>query len=141
MQFEYHTFDVGPYLANKVQPSFAFPRMVPAAHYYALANPGTGESSLARGNSVVVRIPVFGIDTLPLDPEEDMGRADHGSLLTALGIEVTLKFVNQLRLCQPISRAVIVLATTCHSLPDARYRAYLGVALEVEAASFSSRSW
>lgn len=140
MKFEYHTFDVEPYLASRVQPSFAFPRMAPAANYYTLTDPETGEAAFTRGNGAVVRIPVFGVSTQPLDPAEELSRADHGSLLTALGMEVILKFVSRLPPHPPISRAVVVLATACHSLPDARYRAYLGIALEVESTPFSSRS-
>jgi len=109
MKFEYHTFDVEPYLASRVQPSFAFPRMTPAANYYTLADPETGEAAFTRGNGEVVRIPVFGVSTQPLDPAEDLSRADHGSLLTALGMEVILKFVNRLPPHPPISRAVVVL--------------------------------
>jgi hypothetical protein len=133
MKFEYRTFDVAPYLASGVQPSFVFSRLEPAAIYYTLADPETGEASITRGNSTVVRIPVFGISTCKLSPADDLGQADHGSLLTVLGMEVALKFANRLQLQKPISRVVVVVATVCHGLPDARYRAYLGIALEVNA--------
>ena len=133
MKFEYHTFDVAPYLASGVQPSFAFPRLEPAATYYTLADPETGEAAITRGNGTVVRIPVFGISTRLLSPADDLSQADHGSLLTVLGMEVILKFTSQLQLQKPVTRAVVIIATACHSLPDARYRAYLGIALEVDA--------
>lgn len=131
MQFEYHAFDVAPYLESSTQPSFALPGLIPAATYYTLTNPDTGAYSMIRGGAEVVRIPVFGVATQPPDPNSTMRAAGHGSLLVALGLELALKFTNQLQLTQPISRVVVLVATRCHTLPEARYRAYLGLALEV----------
>jgi len=47
-------------------------------------------------------------------------------------VENSLQFLNSLSLKRQVDRAIIVIATNCHALSGGRYRAYFGIALEVE---------
>lgn len=132
MKFEYHSFEVEPYLEQGVQPVFTFREMAPACNYYTLSNPDTGESSVTSPNSDGVRIPVFGFVTeVSREADEVTKQTTHGSLLVGMGMEVAIKFISRLALRKPISRVVVVMATNCHELENKRYRAYFGVTLEV----------
>lgn len=129
MRFEYHVFTVEPFLQRGVQPVFALSSPTPNAVYYTLTDPETGGYAITTSNSEAVRIPVFGISTAaPVDTS--LSQLTHGSLLTSVGIEVALKFFNQLRLVTAINRVVVVLATNCHQLANNRYRTYVGISIE-----------
>ncbi len=128
MKFEYHAFEVEPFLAEKVQPLFT---LAPAlgATYYTLSDPSTGSYSITTSNSDIVRIPVFGISTEP--GTGVLSKLTHGSLLTSIGIEVAMQLMNKLNLQSPIERVIILLATNCHQLLAGRYRSYVGISIEV----------
>ena len=132
MKFDYYAFDVEPYVKKGVQPLFWLDeKLEPTSVFYTLSDPATGEYSKTLANSAhpVVRMPVFAIST-PSTEGSDLQYLTHGSLLTALGMEVAMRFLNQLNLDKPAVRAVILMAQTCHQLADRRYRAYCGITIE-----------
>lgn len=129
MKFEYHAFVVEPYLQRRIQPVFALSDLTPASVYYTLTDPATGEYSITTSNSEAVRIPVFGVSTAA-PPTIDLQQLTHGSLLTSVGFEVAMRFLDRLRLKEEIDRVVVVLATNCHQLINNRYRTYFGISVE-----------
>lgn len=130
MKFDYYAFDVEPYVQKGVQPLFWLDeKLDPASVFYTLSDPATGEYSKSVGK--VHRIPVFAIST-PATEGSDLQYLTHGSLLTSLGMEVAMRFLNQLNLDKPAVRAVILIAQTCHQLADKRYRAYFGITIEAK---------
>lgn len=131
MRFEYHAFDVEPYLNRGAQPSFVLPDLSPGMAYCTLADPATGAHAVTTRNSDAVRIPVFGISTAAPDTDPDLARLSHGSLLTSVGIEVASRFLAGIEARDAIERVIVILATNCHALTGARYRTYFGLAAEI----------
>jgi hypothetical protein len=132
MKFEYHTFEVEPYLAAGNQPSFTMKGVSAASKYYTLIDPGSMKYSLTASQSEGVRIPVFAVATSPeVEQPEDVRDLTVGSMLFAMGLENAMRFIENLNLTLPIGRVVVVLATNCHELSGGRYRAYFGITVEV----------
>jgi hypothetical protein len=131
MQFEYHSFEVESYLKQGIQPVFMLSPLDKTAKYHTLTNPETGEVTITTGISDAVRIPVFALVTS--EPSNDLSfkKLTHGSLLTGLGFEIATKFVTKLT-GGTIERVIVILATNCHELANHRYRAYLGVTVEIK---------
>jgi len=131
MEFEYHPFDVEPYLQQKVQPIFLISNPQPATKYYTLTNPVTGEFSVTTCNSDAIRVPVFGIATKPTTSAmQDM---THGSLLTSAGLEIAMQFMQQLPARTAVTRLQVFIANNCHELPDGSFRTYFGFVAESDS--------
>jgi hypothetical protein len=130
MQFEYHSFEVEPYLKQGNQPVFMLSELNKTSKYYTLTDPTTGNATLTTGISDAVRIPIFALITA--EPNEDLNfkKLTHGSLLTGLGIETAMKFTAKLN-GGIIEKVIVILATNCHELTNHRYRAYLGISVEL----------
>ena len=131
MQFEYHSFEVEPYLKQGTQPVFMLSTLNKTAKYYTLTNPETGEATLTTGISDAVRIPVFALITAEPNNDLSFKKLTHGSLLTGLGIETATKFVAKLT-GGTVERVIVILATNCHELANHRYRTYLGITVEMK---------
>ncbi len=132
MRFEYHSFEVEPFLKQGIQPVFMFNGLNKTAQYYTLTDPNTGELTLTTGISDAVRVPVFALITAALGEDDSLKQLTHGSLLLNVGIETAMKFMTKLNNSK-INRVIVVVATNCHELPNSRYRAYVGLTAEVEA--------
>lgn len=132
MRFEYHAFEVAPYLRAGVQPSFVLADPDFNHVYYTLTDPDTGKFSKTTSNSEVVRIPVFGVKTNSVEHDMVLTKLSHGSLLTTVGLEVATRFMAMVPKRNEISRVVVVIADACHELPDQRYRAYFGITMEIQ---------
>ena len=132
MEFEYRPFDVEPYLQQKVQPIFLISKPKPATKYYTLTNPATGEYSITTRNSDAIRVPVFGVAAKAT--VESMQNMTHGSLLTAAGLEVAMKFMQHLPARTTVTRLQVFIANSCHKLPDGSFRTYFGFVAEADAS-------
>jgi len=130
MKFDYYAFDVEPYVKKGIQPLFWLDeKLDPVSVFYTLSDPATGKYSKSVGK--VHRMPVFAIST-PSTEGSDLQYLTHGSLLTTLGMEVAMRFLNTLNLNEPAIRAVISIGQTCHQLADRRYRVYFGITIEAK---------
>jgi hypothetical protein len=132
MRFEYHAFEIAPYLRAGKQPSFVLTDPDFNQVYYTLTDPDTGKFSKTTSNSAVVRIPVFGVKTNFVGNDPVLTKLSHGSLLTATGLEVAARFIAALPKRNQITRVVIVMADVCHELPDKQYKAYFGLTAELQ---------
>jgi hypothetical protein len=136
MRFEYHSFDVRPFLVNQRQPSFVLSGLKPGSRYCTLTDPDTGKFSVTSGSGNAVRIPVFGISTA-VSSDDLLDKLSPGSLLASIGLEVAIKFMLALQIGgrdsnNKVERVVIVIATDTHALAGdkPRYRVYFGMTLE-----------
>jgi hypothetical protein len=130
MKFEYYAFKVAPYLKTGTKPSFVLEKPDKSFIYFTLANPEDGSFSKTTSNSEAVRIPVFNIKTSVIAGDSSLEQLSHGSLLAAVGIEVTTRFIAKLSHTKNIQRVLIVLADECHELADKRYQVYFGLTVE-----------
>lgn len=133
MKFEYHSFDVEPYLQSGVQPSFLLKDLSTASRYHVVSgmDPVKFSVSKAGGVNEGLNIRVFPIASANRSEQDsDEKHLSHGSVLFALGLESALKILNEIECKGTITKAVIVLATNCHELEGGRYRAYFGMAIE-----------
>ena len=133
MKFEYHAFEVEPYLQKEMQPVFTMRGIKPTAKYYTLVDLKEMKYALTTSLSDGVRVPVFAVATGE-DRNKDINvkQLTHGSLLFAMGMENATMFIDKLQLNKPISRVITILATNCHALTNNRFRAYFGITVEVE---------
>ena len=132
MRFEYHAFEVAPYLRAGIQPTFALNQPDFNHVYYTMIDPSTGQFSKTTSNSDAVRIPIFGIKTNFVANDPVLAKLSHGSLLTATGLEVATRFISALPAKKQINRVIIVMADACHELPGKQYKAYFGLTVEVQ---------
>ena len=133
MEFEYFNFDVGPSLKSGRQPSFVLKKLKPACTYYALKDLDNFEFVTARNPSEGVIVPVFAVTSNLSET-----KADHGSILFAMGLENATKafstLADSVKHMQNVQRAVFTVADSCHGITveaDKQYRAYFGVVFEV----------
>ena len=128
MKFEWHSFEVEPYLEKGIQPEFMYKDLNPSSEYCTLSDPAAGEYVLTStaGGSEAVRIPVFA-----LIADGSTQPTSHGSLLTGLGIETASTYINRIAKQYKVHKIIVIMATNCHELENNRYRAYFGITAEV----------
>jgi hypothetical protein len=120
MKFEYYAFKVAPYLKTGTKPSFVLEKPDKNFIYFTLTNPEDGAFSKTTSN----------IKTSAITGDSSLEQLSHGSLLAAVGIEVTTRFIARLSHTKNIQRVLIVLADECHELADKRYQVYFGLTVE-----------
>lgn len=148
MEFEYFSFDVGPFLRTQTQPVFVLKNLNPSFRYWTLTdlNQKTLVPSLVPSQGV--RIPVFAVSipsqTVSLgvtvdSPTNTQNKLSHGSLLFTLGFENAMKAASTLSctladlgqtMSAEVQKVIVVLSTECHFVDD-KYRAYFGLSFGV----------
>lgn len=133
MKFEYHSFNVEPYLQQNTRPAFVLKELNASSRYHVVSDMDPVSFSIGKpgGSNAGLNIKVFPIASAKrTDHDSDEQQLSHGSILFALGLESASKILNELECRGTISKVIIVLATNCHELDGGRYRAYFGMAIE-----------
>jgi len=135
MKFEYHSFEVEPYLQKGVRPGFLLKDLNQGAIYYTVSDMEPVEFSVNKGGngSEGTNLKIFPIASSNRSDHDDAEQLlSHGSILFALGLETAMKILEEFKIDKPITKVIVALATNCHELEGGRYRAYFGMSIEVD---------